>query len=138
MSTKLDDLLAEAQRLAALTRHQVALVLEETARSNEPGALSASGEAADLEAIRHMREKLTGGNVIPFPLDRSLLAWNRRGPLQRLSATVLPFVRNTAGVTSIEYSVLAAGIGLAVIAIVSSLGGTLGASFQTIAAYLGG
>ncbi|MGY3584324.1 Flp pilus assembly pilin Flp [Bradyrhizobium sp. USDA 4341] len=120
MSTRLDDLLNEAERLARLTREQVRLVAQET---------------ADLAAIDRMRQSLAGGDVIPFPLNRSCRTWLKRRPL---NGVVLPFVRNTQGVTSIEYSVLCAGIGLAIIAIVSSLGGTLGASFQSIAAYLGG
>ncbi|MGY4403940.1 Flp family type IVb pilin [Bradyrhizobium sp. USDA 3315] len=77
-----------------------------------------------------------------MPNAKSSLSPDRmrqRRPL-RLPATgavILPLARDQRGVTPIEYSVLAAGIALAIVAIVSNVGGTLGNAFQNIAAYLG-
>ena len=42
------------------------------------------------------------------------------------------FVKDESGATAIEYGLIAAGISLAIIAIVNSLGGTLNTKFTSI------
>jgi pilus assembly protein Flp/PilA len=42
------------------------------------------------------------------------------------------FVKDESGATAIEYGLIAAGISLAIIAIVNSLGGTLNTKFTAI------
>jgi pilus assembly protein Flp/PilA len=42
------------------------------------------------------------------------------------------FVKDESGATAIEYGLIAAGISLAIIAIVQSLGGTLKTNFTTL------
>ena len=42
------------------------------------------------------------------------------------------FVKDESGATAIEYGLIAAGISLAIIAIVNTLGGTLSAKFTSI------
>ncbi|MGY2983803.1 Flp family type IVb pilin [Bradyrhizobium sp. USDA 4508] len=134
MSTeRLDALINEAERLARLTREQIKLVVAETKAISPDATVSAEvAPPVDLEAILREEADLA---AVAFMSDR--LRQRRPMKLPAMSATVLPFVRDRRGVTSIEYSVLAAGIALAIVAIVSSVGGTLGNAFQNIAAYLG-
>jgi pilus assembly protein Flp/PilA len=42
------------------------------------------------------------------------------------------FVKDESGATAIEYGLIAAGISLAIIAIINGLGGTLNAKFNAI------
>ena len=46
------------------------------------------------------------------------------------------FVKDESGATAIEYGLIAAGISLAIIAIVNTLGGTLNTKFTSINASL--
>jgi pilus assembly protein Flp/PilA len=46
------------------------------------------------------------------------------------------FVKDTSGATAIEYGLIAAGISLAIIAVVNGLGGTLNTKFTDINASL--
>ncbi|MBR1222102.1 Flp family type IVb pilin [Bradyrhizobium sp. U87765 SZCCT0131] len=48
------------------------------------------------------------------------------------------FVKDESGATAIEYGLIAAGISLAIIAAVNSLGTTLSGKFNTIATSIGG
>jgi pilus assembly protein Flp/PilA len=49
-----------------------------------------------------------------------------------LQRTFLNFLSDESGATAIEYGLIAAGIALAIIAIVNSLGGTLGSRFTDL------
>jgi pilus assembly protein Flp/PilA len=45
---------------------------------------------------------------------------------------IVHFVRNEAGATAIEYGLIAAGIAVAIIAVVQSLGSTLNTTFTSV------
>jgi pilus assembly protein Flp/PilA len=47
-------------------------------------------------------------------------------------STILKFIRNESGATAIEYGLIAAGISVAIITIVNTLGGTLDAKFTDV------
>jgi pilus assembly protein Flp/PilA len=47
-------------------------------------------------------------------------------------STIMSFIRNESGATAIEYGLIAAGISVAIITIVNSLGGTLDTKFTDI------
>jgi pilus assembly protein Flp/PilA len=47
-------------------------------------------------------------------------------------STILKFIRNESGATAIEYGLIAAGISVAIITIVNTLGGTLNTKFTDI------
>ena len=49
-----------------------------------------------------------------------------------LKRTILRFLSDEAGATAIEYGLIAAGIALAIIAIVNGLGGTVNSRFTDI------
>jgi pilus assembly protein Flp/PilA len=49
-----------------------------------------------------------------------------------LKRTLLSFLSNESGATAIEYGLIAAGIALAIIATVNSLGSTLNTEFTNI------
>jgi len=49
-----------------------------------------------------------------------------------LKRTFLNFLSDESGATAIEYGLIAAGISLAIIAIVQTLGGTLNTKFTTL------
>ena len=49
-----------------------------------------------------------------------------------MKALVLRFVRDESGATAIEYGLIAAGISLAIIAVVNGLGTNLNAKFTSI------
>ena len=51
--------------------------------------------------------------------------------------SVMKFVKNESGATAIEYGLIAAGISVAIIAVVNSLGSTLKTTFNTISTNLG-
>jgi pilus assembly protein Flp/PilA len=48
------------------------------------------------------------------------------------------FVKDDSGATAIEYGLIAAGISVAIIAVVNGLGTTLNSKFQSISSQLGG
>lgn len=47
-------------------------------------------------------------------------------------STILRFIRDEKGATAIEYGLIAAGISIAIIAVVSSLGSTLNTTFTSV------
>jgi pilus assembly protein Flp/PilA len=49
-----------------------------------------------------------------------------------LKSVILKFFSDESGATAIEYGLIAAGISLAIIAVVNSIGVTLNGSFTTI------
>jgi pilus assembly protein Flp/PilA len=49
-----------------------------------------------------------------------------------LKRAFLKFLRDESGATAIEYGLIAAGISLAIIAVVNGLGGTLNEKFTSI------
>ena len=49
-----------------------------------------------------------------------------------MSTLVLRFVKDESGATAIEYGLIAAGISLAIIAVVNGLGSNLNAKFTSI------
>jgi pilus assembly protein Flp/PilA len=55
-----------------------------------------------------------------------------------MTKLVARFVKDESGATAIEYGLIAAGISLAIIAMVNTLGGTLNTKFNTINTSLGG
>jgi pilus assembly protein Flp/PilA len=48
------------------------------------------------------------------------------------------FVKNESGATAIEYGLIAAGISVAIIAVVNGLGTQLNSTFQSVSSQLGG
>jgi len=46
--------------------------------------------------------------------------------------TILRFIRNESGATAIEYGLIAAGISVAIIAVVGSLGSSLNTTFTSV------
>jgi pilus assembly protein Flp/PilA len=51
--------------------------------------------------------------------------------------TLVKFAKDESGATAIEYGLIAAGISVAIIAVVNSLGGQLKTTFTTISTQLG-
>ncbi len=49
-----------------------------------------------------------------------------------MKATLKRFVRDESGATAIEYGLIAAGISVAIIAVVKTLGGNLNTTFTTV------
>ena len=49
-----------------------------------------------------------------------------------MKSPVLRFLRNTSGATAIEYGLIAAGISVAIIAVVNALGGQLVNTFSSV------
>jgi pilus assembly protein Flp/PilA len=45
---------------------------------------------------------------------------------------IVAFLKNESGATAIEYGLIAAGISVAIIAVVNTLGTTLNAKFQSV------
>ena len=54
-----------------------------------------------------------------------------------MKSSLLRFVRDTSGATAIEYGLIAAGISVAIIAVVNTLGGQLQTTFSNISTQLG-
>ena len=50
----------------------------------------------------------------------------------------LRFLKNDSGATAIEYGLIAAGISVAIIAVVNGLGTSLNTKFESISTQLGG
>jgi pilus assembly protein Flp/PilA len=53
-----------------------------------------------------------------------------------MKATILRFIRNESGATAIEYGLIAAGISVAIIAVVQGLGTNLNNTFQSVSTAL--
>jgi len=49
-----------------------------------------------------------------------------------MKSSLIRFVRDTSGATAIEYGLIAAGISIAIIAVVNALGGQLSNTFSTV------
>jgi pilus assembly protein Flp/PilA len=49
---------------------------------------------------------------------------------------IISFFKNESGATAIEYGLIAAGISVAIIAVVNGLGTTLNAKFQSVSTQL--
>jgi pilus assembly protein Flp/PilA len=58
------------------------------------------------------------------------------GELHTMKKILAKFVKDESGATAIEYGLIAAGISLAIIAIVNTLGSTLNGKFTSINASL--
>ena len=58
--------------------------------------------------------------------------------LTKFTAGVRKFIKNTSGATAIEYGLIAAGIAIAIVAVVGLLGDQLSALFTQVANALGG
>ncbi len=54
-----------------------------------------------------------------------------------MKSQVLRFMRDTSGATAIEYGLIAAGISVAIIATVNTLGGQLKTTFTNVSTSLG-
>ncbi len=54
-----------------------------------------------------------------------------------MKSQVLRFMRDTSGATAIEYGLIAAGISVAIIATVNTLGGQLKSTFTNVSTSLG-
>ena len=54
-----------------------------------------------------------------------------------MKSSFLRFMRDQSGATAIEYGLIAAGISVAIIAVVNSLGVTLTNTFTTVSTQLG-
>jgi len=57
--------------------------------------------------------------------------------LTKLTAGAQKLIRNTSGATAIEYGLIAAGIAIAIVAVVGLLGDQLAALFTTVSDELG-
>ena len=55
-----------------------------------------------------------------------------RSLLEYVSAPLSRFVKDESGATAIEYGLLAAGISVAIIAVVQGLGSTLNSTFPSV------
>jgi pilus assembly protein Flp/PilA len=51
---------------------------------------------------------------------------------------LIAFLRNESGATAIEYGLIAAGISIAIIGVVNTLGSKLNATFSSVSSALGG
>ena len=58
--------------------------------------------------------------------------------LTKFTADARKFFKNTSGATAIEYGLIAAGIAIAIVAVVGLLGDQLSALFTQVANALGG
>ena len=58
--------------------------------------------------------------------------------LTKITAVTQKFFKNTSGATAIEYGLIAAGIAIAIVAIVGTLGDQLLATFERVSAALAG
>ncbi len=56
--------------------------------------------------------------------------------MARFASTALRFFKDASGATSIEYALLAAGIGIAVLATVNTLGGNVNAMWTRVSTAL--
>ncbi len=51
---------------------------------------------------------------------------------------IVAFLKNESGATAIEYGLIAAGISVAIIGVVNTLGSKLSATFSSVSSQLGG
>jgi pilus assembly protein Flp/PilA len=51
---------------------------------------------------------------------------------------IVAFLKNESGATAIEYGLIAAGISVAIIGVVNTLGSKLNATFSSVSSQLGG
>ena len=58
--------------------------------------------------------------------------------LTKFTAGVRKFIKNTSGATAIEYGLIAAGIAIAIVVVVTTLGTELQGLLQRVADALGG
>tara|TARA_B100000676_G_C18090051_1_gene858771 strand:- start:3692 stop:3874 length:183 start_codon:yes stop_codon:yes gene_type:complete len=58
--------------------------------------------------------------------------------LTKFTSGVRKFIKNTSGATAIEYGLIAAGIAIAIVAVVGLLGDQLSGLFTQVANALGG
>jgi pilus assembly protein Flp/PilA len=70
-------------------------------------------------------------------LESDRYDYGRKGALQKqveeqVMSTILRFIRNESGATAIEYGLIAAGISVAIIAVVGSLGTSLNTTFTSV------
>jgi pilus assembly protein Flp/PilA len=56
--------------------------------------------------------------------------------LERLMSKIVAFLKNESGATAIEYGLIAAGISVAIIAVVNTIGTTLNTKFSSISTQL--
>jgi pilus assembly protein Flp/PilA len=56
--------------------------------------------------------------------------------MERLMSKIVAFLKNESGATAIEYGLIAAGISVAIIAVVNTLGTSLNAKFTSISTQL--
>ena len=54
-----------------------------------------------------------------------------------MKSVFIRFMRDTSGATAIEYGLIAAGISVAIIAVVNTLGGQLQNTFSNVSSQLG-
>ena len=54
-----------------------------------------------------------------------------------MKSVLIRFARDTSGATAIEYGLIAAGISVAIIAVVNTLGGQLSNTFSNVSGQLG-
>ena len=54
-----------------------------------------------------------------------------------MKSSLFRFARDTSGATAIEYGLIAAGISVAIIAVVNALGGQLQNTFSSVSSQLG-
>ncbi len=54
-----------------------------------------------------------------------------------MKSNLVRFIRDTSGATAIEYGLIAAGISVAIIGVVNTLGGQLKATFTNVSTQLG-
>ncbi len=54
-----------------------------------------------------------------------------------MKSSLIRFARDTSGATAIEYGLIAAGISVAIIAVVNALGGQLQNTFSSVSSQLG-
>lgn len=73
-------------------------------------------------------------------MSRCQLGDNRRGAMPAEETDMLrlidSFVRDESGATAIEYGLIAAGISVAIIAVVNSLGSQLNTTFSSVSSQL--
>jgi len=93
-----------------------------------PNAISRRYDNLSLNVLHGAAELLLNVSRIPFS------SLNPLGVCQM--AKLVAFLKNESGATAIEYGLIAAGISVAIIAIVNTLGSTLNTKFTSISTQL--
>lgn len=75
----------------------------------------------------------SGSKSRPLNQLRQFRVWIKELPMKNL---FVRFVKDNSGATAIEYGLIAAGISVAIIAVVNGLGTSLNAKFQSISTQL--